>query len=186
MNESLKKLSAKVKNPKIMLIAGLIGMTLICISSFAGKKSDGKKASYASDGGITAEEYRLQLEENIKSIVKEITGSSDPTVVVTLESGISYSYADVNEGSSADKTESNSKSTSSENKQSYITVKSADGGEQALLVTTQMPQVRGVAIVCRGGDDEPINEKIQNAVTAALNITSKRVYIAGGSSDEKR
>ena len=97
-----------------------------------------------------------------------------------------YSYADVNEGSSADKTESNSKSTSSENKQSYITVKSADGGEQALLVTTQMPQVRGVAIVCRGGDDELINEKIQNAVTAALNITSKRVYIAGGSSDEKR
>ena len=25
-----------------------------------------------------------------------------------------------------------------------------------------------------------LNEKIQNAVTSALNITSKRVYIAGG------
>lgn len=101
-------------------------------------------------------------------------------MVITLESGIKYSYADIREGVSADKTESDSKSTSSELKQSYITVKSADGGEQALLVTTEMPEVRGVAIVCEGGDDEQINEKIQNAVTAALNITSKRVYIAGG------
>ena len=78
------------------------------------------------------------------------------------------------------------KSTSSENKQSYITVKTADGGEQALLVTAEMPEVRGVAVVCRGGDDELINEKIKNAVTAALNITSKRVYIAGGTDNEKR
>ena len=62
----------------------------------------------------------------------------------------------------------------------------ADGGEQALLVTTEMPEVRGVAIVCEGGDSEAINEKIENAVTAALDITSKRVYIAGGSYDEKR
>ncbi len=62
----------------------------------------------------------------------------------------------------------------------------ADGGEQALLVTAEMPEVRGVAVVCRGGDDELINEKIKNAVTAALNITSKRVYIAGGTDNEKR
>ena len=101
-------------------------------------------------------------------------------MVITLESGIKYSYADISEGISENKTASNSESTSSELKQSYITVKTADGGEQALLVTTEMPEVRGVAIVCEGGDDEIINEKIQNAVTAALNITSKRVYIAGG------
>ena len=47
-------------------------------------------------------------------------------------------------------------------------------------------EIRGVAVVCRGGDDELINEKIKNAVTAALNITSKRVYIAGGTDNEKR
>ena len=51
---------------------------------------------------------------------------------------------------------------------------------------TDMPEVRGVAIVGEGRDSEAINEKIENAVTAALDITSKRVYIAGGSYDEKR
>lgn len=94
-------------------------------------------------------------------------------MVVTLESGIKYSYADTNEGSSADKTESNSKSTSSENKQSYITVKTADGGEQALLVTAEMPEVRGVAVVCRGGDDELINEKSKTPLRRRLTSLQK-------------
>ncbi len=185
MNDVLKKLAEKIKSPKILMIAGLSGMLLICLSSFIGGGSS-QKTKTPSGENLTAEEYRVQLEESIKGIVESITGSDNAKVVITLESGIRYSYADVNEGVSSDKTESDSKSTTSESKQTYITVKSADGGEQALLVTTEMPEVRGVAIVCEGGDNEQINEKIQNAVTAALNITSKRVYIAGGSSDEKR
>lgn len=179
MNDVINKLTEKIKNPKILVAAGLVGMALIFLSSFIG---GGDKSGEKTPSGenITADEYRAQLEDSIEEIVKSITGSGNVKVVITLESGIKYSYADIKEGVSADKTESDSKSTSSELKQSYITVKSADGGEQALLVTTEMPEVRGVAIVCEGGDDEQINEKIQNAVTAALNITSKRVYIAGG------
>lgn len=179
MNDVINRLTEKIKNPKLLVVLGLIGIALICLSSFIG---GGEKAENKAPSGenITAEEYRVQLEESIEEIVKSITGNGNVKVVITLESGIKYSYADIKEGVSADKTESNSKSTSSESKQTYITVKTADGGEQALLVTTEMPEVRGVAIVCEGGDDEQINEKIQNAVTAALNITSKRVYIAGG------
>ena len=185
MNDTVKKLLEKFKSPKLLVIAGISGILLICLSSFIGSGTK-KQSGVPSGDVITAEEYRAQLEESITGIVKSITGSNKVKVVITLESGIKYSYADINEGTSANKTDSNSESTSNESKQSYITVKSADGGEQALLVTTEMPEVRGVAIVCEGGDDGQINEKIQNAVTAALNITSKRVYIAGGSSDEKR
>ena len=70
--------------------------------------------------------------------------------------------------------------SSQSKKQSYITVKTADGGEQALIVTEFMPDVRGVAVICSDGNSEATAEKIKNAVTAALNITSKRVYISGG------
>lgn len=185
MNENIKKLVEKIKSPKLLIIVGLAGILLIGISSLW--SSDGKaKTAPDTDGTITALDYRKELETDIMEIVEGITGSKNAKVVITLESGIKYSYADITEGVTADKTESNSRSTNSESKQSYITVKSADGGEQALLVTTEMPEIRGVAIVCEGGDNEQINEKIQNAVTAALNITSKRVYIAGGISNEKR
>ena len=179
MNEVINKLTEKIKNPKLLVAAGLVGIALICLSSFI--SSGEKKESRAEFGEtVTAEEYKAELQKSIGEIVKSITGSDNLKVVITLESGIKYSYADISEGVSENKTASNSESSSSELKQTYITVKTADGGEQALLVTTEMPEVRGVAIVCEGGDDERINQKIQNAVTAALNITSKRVYIAGG------
>ena len=159
------------------MVIGIIGIVLIFLSSLGGS---GEKAQKTDTTPISAEEYREQLEKDIKNIVKGITGSNKVTVVVTLESGIRYKYADITEGSSEDKTENDTISTSSELKQGYITVKTADGGEQALLVTTQMPEIRGVAIVCLGGDNSTVAEKIENTVTAALNITSQRVHIAGG------
>ncbi len=178
MNNIFVKYAEKLKSPKILIIIGVLGILLIFLSSL-GNGTDNKEAK-ASITEITAEEYRVSLEKDIKQIVKGITGSNNVTVVVTLESGMRYKYADVTEGASTDKTEDNTISSSSELKQGYITVKTADGGEDALLVTTQMPEIRGVAIVCLGGDNEIIAEKIENTVTAALNITSQRVHIAGG------
>jgi stage III sporulation protein AG len=125
------------------------------------------------------ENYKAELESDIKEAVKNITGSKNISVVITLESSVRYSYADQREKSSANKTESEQQSTQNDLKESYITIKTSDGGEQALLVTAKMPEIRGVAIVCEGGDDEIIAEKIKNAVTAAFGITSKRVYICG-------
>lgn len=183
MNEIFNKYLNKLKNPKVLIILGISGILLIFLSSFTDSKP--KQETKTSDFSVL--EYRAQLEEDISKIVKDITNSQNVTVVITLESSMRYKYADITEGASTDKTESNTTiSTSSELKQGYITIKTADGGEQALIITTQMPEVRGVAIVCEGGDNNLIAEKIENAVTAALNITSKRVYIAGGSSNEKR
>ena len=178
MNSILIKYKEKLKNPKLLIIIGIAGILLIFLSGLGGKEETPAKTQTVT--GITAEEYREKLQKDIKQIVKGITGSNKITVVVTLVSGMKYKYADITEGASTDKTEDNTTSSSSELKQGYITVKTADGGEEALLVTTQMPEVRGVAIVCLGGDNEVIAEKIKNTVTAALNITSQRVHIAGG------
>lgn len=187
MNDSIRKALERLKSPKVMVIAGLAGIFLIYLSSLFGAKTETKPSANAPTAEtLSAAEYRAELEDRLCRMVMQITGSRNATVVVTLETGPRYSYADTREGTSANKTESGSESTSSESKEGYITVKTSDGGEQALLVTTQMPEVRGIAIVCEGGDDEQISEKIQSAVMAALNVTSKRVYIAGGNFDEKR
>ena len=178
MNDLISKYINKIKNPKFLIVLGVAGILLIFLSNFMGDGSNTQKKK--TENNFSVEEYRKQLENDVYDIVKSITGSKKATVVITLESSMSYKYADITEGSTQDKTEKDTVSTSSELKKNYITVKTADGGEQALLVTTKMPEVRGVAIVCEGGDNQYISEKIQNTVTAALNITSQRVYIAGG------
>ena len=166
-----------LKKPKMLVILGLAGILLIFLSSLGGERETDEQL--LSSGEISIEQYRETLEDDIADMVTDITGSRRVTVVVTLESGIRYSYADTREESSSDKTEKEAQSTDTELKEGYITVKSASGGEEALLLTTEMPEIRGVAVVCEGGDNELINQKIMNTVTAALNITSKRVYICG-------
>lgn len=166
----------RLKNPKILVILGLSGILLIFFSSlFSGEE----QTKIDTTVEITAEEYRLKLQEDIADTVKNITGSRKVNVIVTLDSGLRYTYADTIEETTSDKTESDSQSKGSELKSGYITVKSPEGGEEALLLSTGMPEIRGVAIVCEGGDNEVLRGKIENAVTAALNITSKRVYICG-------
>jgi stage III sporulation protein AG len=172
-----ENLIEKMKNPKVLITLGCVGILLIFLSSLPSKT---QKETEKTLEEISVEEYRETLERDIKKIVKGITGDSKPTVVITLESGISYEYADITEGSLSDKSDKDTTVTSSQQKQGYITVKNKDGSEQALLVKAKMPEVRGVAIVCEGGDNSALAEKIQNTVIAALNITSKRVYIAGG------
>ena len=177
MNEKLDKYLKLLKKPKNVLIIGLVGIGLIVLSSLF--SSGESKKENVKTGEMTAEEYKAILEEDIKETVTDITGSKNVSVVITLESGIKYSYADIREETLTEKKENEKESTDNETKSGYITVKTAEGGEQALLVTTQMPKVRGVAIVCDGGDNEQIAEKIQNAVMSALNISSKKVYICG-------
>ena len=74
MNDVINRLTEKIKNPQVLVAAGLIGIALICHSSFigGGKSSENK---VPSDDSITAEEYRVQLEDSIGEIVKSITGS---------------------------------------------------------------------------------------------------------------
>ena len=177
MNEKVKKI---IQNPKLLIILGICGIVLIFLSSLFSGNDTNTENSPISSVAYTAEQYNKMLEDDIKSIVTSITGDKNPTVVITLESGIRYSYASVDETDTSSSTGSVTDQSSESKKQSYITVKNADGGEQALIVTEIMPEVRGVAIICVGGNTEATAEKIKNAVTSALNITSKRVYISGG------
>lgn len=176
MNEVFNKYILKLRSPKVLIAVGLVGILLIFLSSLG--KQDEKK-SIQTQNTMTTEEYREQLENDICDMVSNITGNKRVTVVITLENGIKYSYADTKEKIASDKTSEQTQTSDSELKEGYIIVKNSEGGEEALLITEQMPEVRGVAIVCEGGDNPIMNEKILNTVTAALNITSKRVYICG-------
>ncbi|MBP3706719.1 MAG: hypothetical protein J6J13_05690 [Clostridia bacterium] len=177
MSSRLKLIKQKLKNPKTLMLIGIIGIALIAVSSFLPKKAQVEKQSETS---LDMDTYMKELETAVSDIVYGVTGDKKATVVITLESGIRYSYADINETDTSNSTGEKSEQTSAKKSQSYITVRTSDGGEEALLLTEIMPEIRGVAIICKGGDNEIVAEKIKNAVKAALDITSQRVYIAGG------
>lgn len=177
MSDLFSKLAPTLKKPKFLIIAGFIGIILIALSG-GGKKEETKAETSQI---FSVEEYKENLEKELKKLVANITDSREIEVVITLENDLEYSYAESVEQNAHEETKEGDASHKNELKEGYITIKTADGGEEALLVTRTMPKIRGVAIVCTGGDNEILREKIENAVTAALNITKKRVYICGRS-----
>ena len=56
-------------------------------------------------------------------------------------------------------------------------VSETENGRQGLLVTELQPTVKGVVIVCEGGDQPLVQQRVTDAVTIALNISSKRVCV---------
>lgn len=170
MKEKLKAFMKSKKGGQALFVLGIVGIVLIYMSTMTASDEEGASACAEE---FSTEEYTAYLEQQVREIVAAVSGDSSAVVTVTLESGMTYVYAeDKKENNRTEETEQ-----SEESEKSYIIVRDSDGAEHPLVVTKQLPAVRGVAIVC-GPVGEETREKIQNAVMAALDITRRKIFIA--------
>lgn len=180
MTEFFSKVLNNQKYKKLIIVSGLIGIALIFFSNFIpGEK---KEVISKENESLTVDEYRTQIENNLKEIVSSIEGAGNTKVLVTVENSAETVYATEqkkNKESTEDKSngEITKKKESDGSEVHYITVKDSDGTEKALSVTQVQPTIKGVVIVCDGGSDPCVQQRIIDAVTTALNVTSKRVCV---------
>lgn len=168
------------KHKKIIIVLGLAGIVLIFLSSFVSCEKTDSTSRVKEE--ISVDEYRSKIENNLKDIVSSIEGSGKTKVLVTVENSTETVYATEqkkNKESTEDKSngEITKKKESDDSEVHYITVKDSNGSEKALSVTQVQPTIKGVVVVCDGGNDPNVQQRITNAVTTALNITSKRVCV---------
>lgn len=180
LKNKFKNIFSNDKYKKMIILVGLLGISLIFISSFF--KSDTNVKQDLTAVQVSTEDYARQLEDNLKNIVCAITGAGEAKVLVTLESSTQTVYATEqkkNKEETEDKTdgETSKKRESNDLETKYIKIKDANGAEKALSVTQLQPTVKGVVVVCKGGNDPEVQKKITDAVKTALNITSKRVFV---------
>ena len=176
----ISKVSSSDKYKNIIVVSGLIGIALIFISNLF--KTDKTKEVINVNSSTSSEQYTKKLEQNLETIVSSIKGAGSCKVLVTLESTTETVYATEekkNKEASEDKTngETTRRKESDDCEKKYITIKDSEGTEKALAVTEIQPKIKGVIIVCSGGDDPLVQQRVINAVTTALNITSKRVCV---------
>ncbi|MEE1198514.1 MAG: hypothetical protein U0K54_05145 [Acutalibacteraceae bacterium] len=173
MNEKLKNIFANLKNGKLVFILGICGILLIFLSTlFTGKQDKG-----AGETAFDTEEYREQLESNVESVVKSISGAKSVSVMVTLDTGVTYNYADETRYNKSDRQSSDTTDVSTDSENKYIVVTDASGNEKPLIINEQLPLVRGVAVIYSGNGSRVVSEQIKEALMATLDITSKRIYI---------
>lgn len=178
--KKVKEFLIKDKFRKIIVFIGVFGIILIFLSGFF-KPNKAKKSKTLQTSDST-QEYVLKLENDLKDLVSNIKGAGNTRVLVTLENSAETVYATEekkNKEATEDKTDGqlSKKRESDDCEKKYITIKDADGTERALSVTQIQPTIKGVVVVCDGGDNPDVQQKISNAIKTALNITSKRVYV---------
>lgn len=179
--KGLSKLVKGKNSTRLILILGILGMALILLSSFLPKQSSAKAAESGTTTKLSADEYTEKLEQKVTSLAESICGAGKVKVMITLENGVEYVYAN-SEKKTTDNTQdyesgAPKKSTDKGSLEQDVIVIDGQDGKQALVVTQREPTVKGVVVVCEGGGNINVKQSLTDAITTALNLKSNRVTV---------
>ena len=166
-----------LENPRArrwILLAGVLGILLIFLSGFfSGGGKEEAAENTGDEAAQTSAAYAAGLEESLAALISSMEGAGDAQVLVTLDRSSEQIYA--TEERSSNRVQSEAED--GENETTYFSVRGSDGSEQALPLLELQPVVRGVVVVCPGGGDPAVRERITQAVTTALDVSSARVCV---------
>lgn len=162
----LERMAEGDRKRRWLLVIGGVGIALLLLSEIIPKRTA------VTEPTVTTEQFVEQTEERLETLVGSIEGAGRCRVLLTLDNGVEYVYA-TEERTATDNRE-NAQSNDSE--RTAILVDTGDGRE-GLLVTEIQPTVRGVVVVCEGGDNEAVRARVTEAVTVALDLSAKKVCV---------
>ena len=155
--KALKKLPMKTK---IVIAVGLAGILLIFVSEMFPAKNTAESKSIPTESVATddTDSYKKQIEKELKDVLSEVRGVGECEVMVTVEGTTEYVYAE---------------------NLTKIVITDNDGKKEALVRKIIKPQICGVVIVCEGGGDIKVNERVLKAVSTVLGISSSKICVEG-------
>lgn len=170
--QSIAWLQAAWKDDKkrinLLLVSGLAGMLLLCMSEWLPAGQSTQNAAQSSQQSQTAAEYEQQLETRLAALIRAMDGAGETVVMVTLDCGEETTYA-------ADtRTEKTSEDTcsSAASQRTHLLA-----GAQPVVQSVQAPQVRGVAVLCQGGDNAGTQRRITELVSALTGVGASHITV---------
>lgn len=156
----------KDKAVRLLLWVGIAGILLIGVSEWRRPADTAEE-----DTAVTLTEGQVEqaLEQRITALLRQVEGVGGCRVMVTLESDAQAVYA-------ADTTSSTDADGSGSFGENYLTVDTATG-PVGLLITRIQPTVKGVAVVCDGGGDAAVQQRVVQVVSTAFHISERRVCV---------
>lgn len=168
-NDELRELLTKFKSDKkaILIVAiGILGMLLVMLSE-SGDNQENDNFQPKSEIHIYTE---TELALNIEKFISNIQGAGKSKVIVTYECYEEAVYLyDADERIQGD--------GDSDKSSEYIIIDTGDS-EDGLKAKILAPKIRGVAVVCQGGNNPTTKEMIITAISALLNISTNKISVA--------
>ncbi|MCR5542133.1 MAG: stage III sporulation protein AG [Ruminococcus sp.] len=157
---------------KIAVVLGAAGMLMIMLSELVPESKDKPEKAMPQTETTDSDDFRKRTERELKELLEQIEGVGECEVMISLESSTEYIYAENISRFTEDNADRRSEKLDED-----IVITENGGTRQPLIRKVIDPQIGGVVIVCEGGGDISINERVQKAVSTALNISSTRVCV---------
>ena len=175
IRKSLGKLTSSARTTKMIFAAGIIGIVLIALSSIGAseKTKETAKSAQNAQPDVQADEFRDKVTAELEDILQKIDGVGECSVMLSVEGTAEYVFAE-----NIDKTQEYASGGSNEHYRSEI-VMIDSGSNQALVTKTLRPKINGVVVVCRGGGNVTVKERVIKAVSAALDLPYGKICVEG-------
>lgn len=162
-----------LKENKKVLVIILVGFLIIILIFLSELDFDTSEESIKQTNEYNNNEYCLYLENKVTEIIESIDGAGKTKVMITLSETTEYIYATDDKDNRKQTDSSNDSNTQND----YVIIEK-DNNDTGLLIKTIEPKVRGIAVVCEGGDNISVQNQIYSVVSAVLNINTSRISIA--------
>ncbi len=155
------------------LLVAVVGVVLLLAANRLPQYTHAATDSTDRGGESVAEDelaiYTTTLTQQIEELCSCVEGAGQVRAAVSLQGGFTYLYA-------ADSEQKSDGEGGEQSSESYITVGNGSS-ESAVLLTRVPPAVRGIGIVCQGGDDPAVRAEIISLLSAAYGVGSNRIYV---------
>ena len=157
----------KIKGIHYILLAAAAGIVLLLLPTSGGEQA-AAEGMYGS-----ASEYCASLEKKACDLIEQLGGVKSCSVVITLSTGYEYVYA--SDQRLAENYNESGAVTGKESEKNIVVVETVSGSAP-VLVREKMPQVTGVAVVCKGATQET-RFKIVELLGALFDVAPERISI---------
>lgn len=159
----------------ILIVVGIIAMMIVLSLN----ETKDKNISVSSDSVYDYKntlEYCAEIENKLESVLSNIKGAGQVRVMVTVDGSPEIVYAKDED----EKTSSNSSGTTTSSSSASPIIITVNGNSNALILTENLPKVKGVIVVSTGANDVGIKLDILNAVSMLLGISIDNVSVLKG------
>lgn len=199
MNEKQKRtlenaaafLRGLVQKKNALFFLGLAGILLIFLSDalFAPRQNTsdaaaqpGPQTGQIGQTGQTGQRSQTEqeLEARLAEMIGAVQGAGKVRVMLTLENDGETVYACDEQSDTQTITGTGGADGVTERRQSYETehvLIDAGNTKQPLVETCLEPEVKGVAVVCEGGDDITVVKRVTELVSVVLRLPTNRVCV---------
>jgi stage III sporulation protein AG len=189
----LQQIKSNVKNIKkdnflIVLLAGIL-LIVIAWPTSSGESKEGKESEATSVKETTSNEddtqvldYVEEQEKRLETILSRVYGVGEVNVMITLKSSKELIVEKDTPATSSSTKEEDAEggtrnTTDKTTTEATVYEQDNNGGSTPYVVKELEPEIEGIIVIAKGGDDPVVAKNISDAILALFHVEAHKIKV---------